>query len=117
MFTVVRYSLMRSFSTVALIEITSAPVIPRSVLAASWTAASAALAKLSLDDPMIVTTLATLAIPPPRLPLELRCRYPIRPHVHCSVVFDTLSDKLQHALGDLRGRGRLDDEAISRAMR
>jgi len=32
-------------------------------------------------------------------------------------VFDTLSDKLQHALGDLRGRGKLDDEAISRAMR
>jgi signal recognition particle subunit SRP54 len=32
-------------------------------------------------------------------------------------VFDTLSDKLQAALGDLRGRGRLDDEAISKAMR
>jgi signal recognition particle subunit SRP54 len=32
-------------------------------------------------------------------------------------VFDTLSDKLQHALGDLRGRGRLDEESISRAMR
>jgi signal recognition particle subunit SRP54 len=32
-------------------------------------------------------------------------------------VFDTLSDKLQGALGDLRKRGRLDDEAISRAMR
>jgi signal recognition particle subunit SRP54 len=32
-------------------------------------------------------------------------------------VFDTLSDKLQHALGDLRGRGRLDDESISKAMR
>jgi signal recognition particle subunit SRP54 len=32
-------------------------------------------------------------------------------------VFDTLSDKLQHALGDLRGRGSLDEEAISRAMR
>jgi len=32
-------------------------------------------------------------------------------------MFDTLSDKLQAALGDLRGRGRLDDEAISRAMR
>jgi signal recognition particle subunit SRP54 len=32
-------------------------------------------------------------------------------------VFDTLSDKLQHALGDLRGRGTLDDEAVSRAMR
>jgi signal recognition particle subunit SRP54 len=32
-------------------------------------------------------------------------------------LFDTLSDKLQHALGDLRGRGKLDEEAISRAMR
>jgi signal recognition particle subunit SRP54 len=34
-----------------------------------------------------------------------------------SAVFDTLSDKLQATLGDLRGRGRLDEEAISRAMR
>jgi signal recognition particle subunit SRP54 len=32
-------------------------------------------------------------------------------------VFDTLSDKLSAALGDLRGRGVLDEEAISRAMR
>jgi signal recognition particle subunit SRP54 len=32
-------------------------------------------------------------------------------------VFDTLSDKLQNALGDLRGRGRLDEEAVSKAMR
>jgi signal recognition particle subunit SRP54 len=32
-------------------------------------------------------------------------------------VFDTLSDKLQHVLGDLRGRGRLDEEAVSKAMR
>jgi signal recognition particle subunit SRP54 len=32
-------------------------------------------------------------------------------------VFDTLSDKLSATLGDLRGRGRLDEEAISRAMR
>src|SRR6059036_2706436 len=32
-------------------------------------------------------------------------------------MFDTLSDKLQAALGDLRGRGRLDEETISRAMR
>jgi len=32
-------------------------------------------------------------------------------------VFETLSDKLQASLGDLRSRGRLDDEAISRAMR
>ena len=32
-------------------------------------------------------------------------------------MFDSLSDKLQAALGDLRGRGRLDEETISRAMR
>jgi signal recognition particle subunit SRP54 len=32
-------------------------------------------------------------------------------------VFDALSDRLQSALGDLRGRGTLDEEAISRAMR
>ena len=32
-------------------------------------------------------------------------------------MFDSLSDKLQHALGDLRGRGRLDEESVSRAMR
>jgi signal recognition particle subunit SRP54 len=32
-------------------------------------------------------------------------------------VFDTLSDKLQDALGDLRKKGRLDEESISRAMR
>jgi signal recognition particle subunit SRP54 len=32
-------------------------------------------------------------------------------------VFETLSDKLQHALADVRGRGRLDEESISRAMR
>jgi signal recognition particle subunit SRP54 len=32
-------------------------------------------------------------------------------------MFDALSEKLQGALGDLRGRGVLDDEAISRAMR
>jgi signal recognition particle subunit SRP54 len=34
-----------------------------------------------------------------------------------AVVFDTLSDRLQGALGDLRKQGRLDDEAISKAMR
>src|SRR5213076_549790 len=32
-------------------------------------------------------------------------------------MFDTLSDKLQSALGDLRRRGTLDDETITRAMR
>jgi signal recognition particle subunit SRP54 len=34
-----------------------------------------------------------------------------------AAVFDTLSDKLQHVLGDLRGRGRLDEETVSKAMR
>jgi signal recognition particle subunit SRP54 len=32
-------------------------------------------------------------------------------------LFDTLADKLQATLGDLRGRGRLDEETISKAMR
>jgi signal recognition particle subunit SRP54 len=32
-------------------------------------------------------------------------------------MFDSLSDKLQATLGDLRKKGRLDEEAISRAMR
>ncbi len=32
-------------------------------------------------------------------------------------MFDTLSDRLQNALGDLRKQGRLDEESISRAMR
>jgi signal recognition particle subunit SRP54 len=32
-------------------------------------------------------------------------------------VFDTLGDKLNAALGPLRGRGKLDEEVISRAMR
>jgi len=32
-------------------------------------------------------------------------------------VFESLSDKLQNALHDVRGRGRLDEESISRAMR
>ena len=32
-------------------------------------------------------------------------------------MFDALSDRLQEALHDVRGRGRLDEDAISRAMR
>ncbi|MEX0851008.1 MAG: signal recognition particle protein [Gaiellaceae bacterium] len=32
-------------------------------------------------------------------------------------MFDTLSDKIQASLGDLRGRGRLDEDAVSKAMR
>jgi signal recognition particle subunit SRP54 len=39
-----------------------------------------------------------------------------RPYT-CPTLFETLSDKLGAALGDLRGRGRLDEEAVSRAMR
>src|SRR2546423_10697497 len=117
MFTVVRYSVMRSFSTVALIDTTSAPVIPRSVLAASDTAAAAASAKPSVDEPMIVTTFATSAISAP-FAWGRRGRYPRNGRQYTSPpMFDTLSDKLQAALGDLRGRGRLDEEAISRAMR
>ena len=57
---------------------------------------------------MIVITFAILDMPPPWL---------VEGYLHCPPVFDTLSDKLQHALGDLRGKGRLDEEAISRAMR
>ncbi len=32
-------------------------------------------------------------------------------------MFDTLSERLQSALGDVRGRGKLDEETISKAMR
>ena len=32
-------------------------------------------------------------------------------------MFDTLSDRLQGALGGLRGKGRLDEESVSKAMR
>ena len=32
-------------------------------------------------------------------------------------MFDTLSERLQGALGDLRKQGRLDEESVSRAMR
>src|SRR5215218_3109647 len=32
-------------------------------------------------------------------------------------MFDALSDRLQAALHDVRGRGKLDEDAISRAMR
>src|SRR5438105_551286 len=118
MFTVVRYAVMRSFSTTALIETTSAPVMPRSVFAASCTATEAASAKPSLDEPMIVTTLATSAISAPFRVGGTRRRYPSQGRQYTSPpMFDTLSDKLQAALGDLRGRGRLDEEAISRAMR
>jgi signal recognition particle subunit SRP54 len=37
--------------------------------------------------------------------------------VHWLAVFDALSDRLQDALHDVRGRGKLDEESISRAMR
>jgi signal recognition particle subunit SRP54 len=38
-------------------------------------------------------------------------------YLHCPAMFDTLGDKLNAALGPLRGRGKLDEEVISRAMR
>src|SRR5436309_367970 len=40
-----------------------------------------------------------------------------RARLRCPVVFDSLSDKLQSALGDLRKKGTLNEESISRAMR
>src|SRR5512133_1007038 len=40
-----------------------------------------------------------------------------RTREYTGAMFDALADKLQHALGDLRGRGTLDEETISRAMR
>jgi signal recognition particle subunit SRP54 len=39
------------------------------------------------------------------------------PKLRLRAVFDTLSDRLQGALGGLRGRGRLDEESVSKAMR
>src|SRR6187397_2276503 len=39
------------------------------------------------------------------------------PRVHWPSVFDTLSDRLQAALHDVRGRGKLDEDSVSRAMR
>src|SRR5439155_25913150 len=39
------------------------------------------------------------------------------PSVHWRAVFDALSDRLGVALGDLRKRGKLDEESISRALR
>src|SRR5471032_947108 len=47
----------------------------------------------------------------------LRNGIPMRAPLRCAVVFDSLSDKLQSALGDLRKKGKLDEDAISRAMR
>src|SRR5207247_7502889 len=40
-----------------------------------------------------------------------------RRRTRCRRVFDSLSDKLQATLGDLRKKGRPDEDAISRAMR
>src|SRR5215471_809129 len=58
-------------------------------------------------------------------PQEPRCRESLRARrstlqavrLPWRPMFDALSDKLQSALGDLRGRGVLDEETISRAMR
>src|SRR5690242_14621918 len=50
-----------------------------------------------------------------RVPTPVREAEGLR--VHWLAVFDALSDRLQAALHDVRGRGKLDEEAISRAMR
>ncbi|MBA2569107.1 MAG: signal recognition particle protein [Actinobacteria bacterium] len=34
-----------------------------------------------------------------------------------ALVFDALADRLQNALGEVRGRGKLDEESVSKAMR
>jgi signal recognition particle subunit SRP54 len=122
MFTVVRYCVIRSPSDSHVIEMTSAPVIPLSVFEASSTAAAAASAKPSGEEPTIVITFATCAIPVPPLVGFCTGHNPAaedgnrRPST-LNAVFDTLSDKLQATLGDLRKRGRLDEDAVSKAMR
>src|SRR5438874_5617332 len=53
----------------------------------------------------------------PRQSLSKRMRRSFTSTEYPGRVFDTLSNRLQGALGDLRKRGKLDEEAISRAMR
>src|SRR6185437_10944507 len=60
---------------------------------------------------------STTCAPSTRTTSPARSWAPERRSYPSAVVFDALSDKLQHALGDLRGRGRLDEEAVSKAMR
>src|SRR2546425_1596447 len=98
MFTVVRYSVIRSPSTTALIETTSAPLIPRSVLPASCTALAAASANPSGDDPMIVTTFATSAISAPFVESE-RDLNRTTPPVH-------LAADVRHPVGEAPGDAR-----------
>ena len=71
---------------------------------------------------MIVITFAMSAISAPfvvYLPVRSASRSPTQKPARLDwrAVFDTLSDRLQSALGDLRKQGRLDEESISRAMR
>ena len=68
---------------------------------------------------MIVITFAMSAISPfRRFVGDASRRLPEKPaRLDWRAVFDTLSDRLQGALGDLREQGSLDEEAISRAMR
>src|SRR6187431_1988777 len=45
-------------------------------------------------------------------------RVPARCRLYtAAAMFDTLADRLQGALGDIRGRGRLDEESVLKAMR
>ena len=66
---------------------------------------------------MIVITLAMSAISTPFVGLPGRSPTQKPARLDWRAVFDTLSDRLQSALGDLRKQGRLDEESISRAMR
>ncbi len=59
----------------------------------------------------------TRRLPPDVAARAVASRIARRCGLRCAVVFDSLADKLQGALGDLRKQGRLDEEAISRAMR
>src|SRR5829696_714260 len=119
MFTVVRYMLIRSLSTSALMEITSTPWIPRTVFAASCTAASAALAKLSGDWPMTVMTLAMSAIRAPSVTdLGSERDLVIVERTVASLLHPDFFDLRLGAIGVLR-EGRVDglSQAVTPALR
>ena len=74
----------------------------------------------AVSAPGIASTSSILVNSLGRAPYPAGCSTPGRPGIaapYTEPMFDTLSERLGSALGDLRKRGRLDDEAISRAMR
>src|SRR5262249_11410249 len=81
------------------------------------TGASIAPFECSCNSPSVLeqsTSFWTMISPPEGRPAPGRKK--ARPYTS-PTVFDTLSDKLSVALGDLSGKRRLDEESISRAMR